>query len=524
MPRPRRCRRSTRRSSTSKNPSTYGAHQVATGPYMIKNDATGNSATRPASASRSCATRTGTRHGLPARPTSTRSTSGGRRRPDVAGAPGPRRPEPGCCDIDAAAGAGAQAASRSKKDQLTSSPRRLPLRRAQHDDQAVRQRQRPQGASSRRLRPRRAAARRAAARSSARSPTHFIPPGIRGLRGGRRRQGPGRRLHARTRRATWRVADEVHEGGGLPVAASTPAATTLLMVGAERRPGARTQAEVGQGAARRSWASRSSSAGAAGRDVHEVLPASPKRRSRSARPWAGSRTSPTRSRCWIRRSTATNILPQRQHQLVAAQRPEIDNADGRREALAERRRALPRRGPRSTRRSPARRPAIPYIWDKQRSIAFQGRPAASTNAYIDALGPRVHLDQVGHDPHHAHRPAPLAAAARGPPVHTSHGPLHHPPTALGDRAAVRGHRGSRSSSSTCCRPPTRRCCARAASRRRSSSRRSASSFGLDKPLYEQYWNYMKRRRSSTSTSATSYQQRRRRPPADPRPPARPRSS
>ena len=58
----------------AKNPSTYDKHVVATGPYMVKNDARATlSATSPASRSTSSATRTGTRRRTTVRRTSTRS-------------------------------------------------------------------------------------------------------------------------------------------------------------------------------------------------------------------------------------------------------------------------------------------------------------------------------------------------------------------------------------------------------------------------------------------------------------------
>ncbi len=61
----------------SKNPSTYGDHQVATGPYMIQNDSSRASspATPPARRSSWSATRTGTRRRTRARRTWTRSRS-----------------------------------------------------------------------------------------------------------------------------------------------------------------------------------------------------------------------------------------------------------------------------------------------------------------------------------------------------------------------------------------------------------------------------------------------------------------
>ena len=58
------------------NPTDYGTHQVATGPYMIASDgAAGPSATSPTSPSASSATRTGARRPTIARRTSTGSRS-----------------------------------------------------------------------------------------------------------------------------------------------------------------------------------------------------------------------------------------------------------------------------------------------------------------------------------------------------------------------------------------------------------------------------------------------------------------
>ena len=55
----------------AKNPSTYDTHVVATGPYMVKNDAQGKVVGySPGKRSRSCATPTGTRRPTTGRPTS----------------------------------------------------------------------------------------------------------------------------------------------------------------------------------------------------------------------------------------------------------------------------------------------------------------------------------------------------------------------------------------------------------------------------------------------------------------------
>ena len=69
---------STRRSTTQGKQSTYGQHQVFTGPYMIESDGDGKVRRRlpaRASSSRWCATRAGTRRPTSGRPTSTRSSS-----------------------------------------------------------------------------------------------------------------------------------------------------------------------------------------------------------------------------------------------------------------------------------------------------------------------------------------------------------------------------------------------------------------------------------------------------------------
>ena len=158
-------------------------------------------ATRPASRSSSFATRTGTRARTSVPPTSTRSCCARTR-------PTPTSPAARCSqgeNLVLDTNPPAQVLKRvvqRQKDQLVDAPgRRLPLVPAEHDDQAAGRPQRPQG-DPRGVRPRRGpqGARRRVRRSD-RDALH--PAGHRGLRGGRRREGPGRRLPGQPERATW---------------------------------------------------------------------------------------------------------------------------------------------------------------------------------------------------------------------------------------------------------------------------------------------------------------------------------
>ena len=184
----------------AENPSTYGEHQVATGPYMIENNATASSpATRRTRRSTWSATRTGTRttdyrpayldeiniqEGFADTVSAGKKILSGSAEVNGDFTPPPRRPEagrdpgPGPADPD---------------------PERWqPVHHAEHDEAAVRRHQRPQGGRSRTpTAP--TCATRAAVSSPAPVATHFIPPGYPRLRrGGRHSRGPRPRLPRRT--------------------------------------------------------------------------------------------------------------------------------------------------------------------------------------------------------------------------------------------------------------------------------------------------------------------------------------
>ena len=158
----------------AENPTTYGENQVATGPYMIENDAAG----------KAIGYKPGKRIHLVRNPNWDKSTDykpayldeidnlEGNDDPGVAS----RRILTGKSmvngDFSPPPETLKQALDAARKDQLSSSRRRRPLDLAEHDDQAVRRHQRPQG-RHRRLRPQRAApgARRQAGRRHRRRTT-----------------------------------------------------------------------------------------------------------------------------------------------------------------------------------------------------------------------------------------------------------------------------------------------------------------------------------------------------------------
>ena len=137
----------------AKNPSTYDQYVAFTGPYMVKNNAHGQArrAASRASRSRSSATRTGTRT-TDYRPAYLDAITIEEGNDDltVASRRTLQRPRDSCAATPASRRSPVlKRALTRNKDQLgRSSRRRHALHRAEHDDQAVRQHQRPQGASS----------------------------------------------------------------------------------------------------------------------------------------------------------------------------------------------------------------------------------------------------------------------------------------------------------------------------------------------------------------------------------------
>ena len=185
--------------------STYGEHQVFTGPYMIENDGKGNDHRLRARQEADPGAQPELGQG---RPTSSRRTSTGSSRraaPTPRSRPGRRSTGQGYLSGDYAAppvgGAEAGAVVAQGPD-LGRAERRQPLHLAQHDGEAARQRERAP-CDQRRDRPDGAAA--DPRRPDARHDRHPLPAaGHRRLRGGGRRGGPGLRLHVEARRRTSR--------------------------------------------------------------------------------------------------------------------------------------------------------------------------------------------------------------------------------------------------------------------------------------------------------------------------------
>ena len=192
-----------RRPTTSTSPSPARTCTATTAPAS-------SSGTPRARSSSWCATPTGIRGPTTAPPTWTRSRSGRatatRSPPRAACSPAARL----VLGDTAAPGAGGQGGARtpSRPDRVRAR-RRLPLRRDQHHDQAVRQPRRPQGGRGRRGPPRAAALARRRRRRAAGDalPAAGLPRPCRGRRGqGHRRRlprqparghGRGQALHAR---------------------------------------------------------------------------------------------------------------------------------------------------------------------------------------------------------------------------------------------------------------------------------------------------------------------------------------
>ena len=287
----------------AKTPTTYGENQVATGPYMVKNNAAG----------KSIGWQPGKSLDLVRNPNWDKSTdlqarlprrdpgAFGQRRHDCRLAPDPERPEhdqrrlePGAVD--------AQGGEHQQQEPARARPERDdPLRGHQHDGQAVRQRQPAQG-DLRRDGPQRAAAR--ARRPADRRHGHPLPAARhQRLRAGGWRQRPRRRLPQRDRRAESHARGGLHEEGGLP----------LRQVHRERlgADGRQQRGHGGkclgdrQGELREARLQGHAAPRDDARHVRQVLPESRPRRSPSAPTWPGARTSPTARRCSTRSTTAT---------------------------------------------------------------------------------------------------------------------------------------------------------------------------------------------------------------------------
>ena len=133
--------------------------------------------------------------------------------------------------------------------------------------------------------------------------THFLPPGIAGFERGRRHEGPGRGLPLRPTARRSRTSRAKYFKAAGYASGKYEGNEKILMVGSNVGVAAKT-AEVAKEQLENMGFKITLRLVAAADDVHALLQHARRRRSRSARTSAGSRTSPTARRCSTRRSTA----------------------------------------------------------------------------------------------------------------------------------------------------------------------------------------------------------------------------
>ena len=317
----------------AESPSTYGEHQVATGPYMIENNAEGEligykpRQGGPPGPQPELGSRDRLPPGVPRRD----HVPGGLHRrqlglhADPRGRVAGQRRHPPHAGSAQAGGAGVPRPAGSwRRRAATDTWRSTRRSRRSTTSTSARRCSRPPTA--------RRCAWRAAASWSAPIATHFIPPGRARVRGGRRPRGRRARLHREpaaatpsSRRSTCSEAgyeSGKYEGGEeiLMVAENAGVDKEVGEVVLDQFEELGFEVEFRQVA--RTSCTRSSAR-------------CPRPRSPCARTSAGSRTSTTRRRCSTRRSTATNIEPTANSNWPQLDVPEINEAMN--EAGADRR-------------------------------------------------------------------------------------------------------------------------------------------------------------------------------------------
>ena len=340
----------------ARRPSTYGQHQVFTGPYMIESDATGNikgSATSPASRSSWSATRTGTPRPTSGRPTSTRSLQGGHR-PERRDAADPQRQQPDVNGDIAAAARRAASRSLATRRRRTSSRSRRPAATATSRSTRRSSRRSTTSTSARPSSRRSTATPAAHARRrgrSARIATHFLDPASAGLRGGRRARARARLPNTNPNGDLALAAKAYMKKAGYPSGKYT--GPPVLMVGRQH---------VARLEHRRGRRSRAREDRLQGQDCISVPHATMYTKFCSV-PKAEPNICPNVG--WIKdfndpqsmldpTFNGKKITPREQLELAAAQRPEDQRGDGRRPRRSPTARSAPGAWGRSTRRSTGR--------------------------------------------------------------------------------------------------------------------------------------------------------------------------
>ena len=242
--------------------------------------------------------------------------------------------------------------------------------------------------------------------------THFLPPGIGRLRGGRRHEGHRRRLPVRRRQAAAGAVRRVLQEGGLrlrQVRGHREDPDGRLQRGRRRQGGRGRQGEL-----REAWASRSQMRLVQPQTMYTRycnMPVGEGRGLPERR--LAARTSPTARRCSTRRSTARTSSTQGNSNWPELDDPAINKAmdDGRARSRSS---SAPRLG-RDRQAGHGEGAGVPWIWDKQPLDPVRERQRRRRAVQLP-VGARLDVAQVSRAPRSERDDHLCGPATAGPPL------------------------------------------------------------------------------------------------------------